>query len=97
MLKDVFYSYDALGRLTKKTLGDDPDNIGDIVFGYDIHGWTTGIEARNNWGQDLVFGEALRYASPQKPGTTARYDGNITDLNRYGASGLSEMLSSVQA
>ena len=66
-------------------MGDGPDNIGNIAFGYDIHGWTTGIEARNNWGQDLVFGETLRYASPQKPGTTARYDGNITDLNRYGA------------
>jgi len=94
-LRPVYYTYDELGRLSRKEIGDGPDNIGSIAFGYDLHGWTTDIAAYNNWDSDLVFSETLRYASPQKPGTTARYDGNITDLNRYGASGLSEMLSSV--
>ena len=79
-LRDVFYYYDDLGRLSRKEIGDGPDNIGNIAFDYDLHGWTTGIEARNNWGQDTVFRETLRYASPQKPGTMARYDGNISEI-----------------
>ena len=79
-LLPVCYTYDELGRLSRKEMGDGPEHIGDITFGYDLHGWTTGIEARNNWGQDLVFGETLRYASPTKPGSMARYDGNISEI-----------------
>ena len=78
--KPVYYSYDALGRLSQKIIGDGPDNVGYIAFDYDIHGWATGISARNNFGQDLVFGETLRYASPQKPGSTARFDGSISEI-----------------
>ena len=79
-LLPVYYNYDELGRLSRKEIGDGPDNFGNIAFDYDLHGWTTGIEARNNWGQDTVFRETLRYASPQKPGTTSRYDGNISEI-----------------
>ena len=80
-LRSLTYEYDELGRLARKTYGDGPDNIGYAAFDYDIHGWTTGIEARNNWGQDVVFGETLRYASPTKPGSMARYDGNISEIS----------------
>ena len=79
-LRSLTYEYDELGRLARKTYGDGPDNIGYAAFDYDIHGWTTGIAAYNNWGSDLVFSETLRYASPQKAGSTARFDGNIAEI-----------------
>ena len=79
-LKDMFYVYDALGRLWEKNTADGPGNIGNIAFDYDIHGWTTGITATKYGSQETIFSEALRYASPQKPGTTARYDGNISEI-----------------
>ena len=67
--------------MTKKTLGDGPEHIGDITFDYDIHGWTTDIAATNNWGQDQIFAETLRYAAPSKSGSTARFDGNISEIS----------------
>ena len=74
----VFYSYDALGRMSTKTFGHYDDYIfGTQSFDYDIHGWSTGISASYN-GNDL-FSETLRYASTQKPGTDARWDGNIAE------------------
>ena len=88
-LRPVYYTYDELGRLSRKEMGDGPDNIGDIAFDYDIHGWTTDIEARNNWEQVPVFGETLRYASPQKPGSTARFDGNISEITYASYNGTS--------
>ena len=77
-LADVNCSYDALGHLTGKAFDDamDPD-FGTQSFDYDIHGWSTGISASYN-GNDL-FSETLRYASTQKPGTDARWDGNIAE------------------
>ena len=80
ILSPVYCFYDELGRLIRKEIGDGPDNVGNIAFSYDIHGWTTGIEARNNWGQDLVFRETLRYASPSRGGSVARFDGNISEI-----------------
>ena len=34
-----------------------------------------------------MFRETLRYASPQKPGTTARYDGNISEITFTSSNG----------
>ena len=80
VLADVNCSYDALGHLTGKTIGHYDDYIfGTQSFDYDIHGWVTDIEARDNLGEDLVFKEVLCYASTQKPGTAARWDGNIAE------------------
>ena len=77
-LADVACSYDALGRLAGKTFGDAMDSgYGTQSFQYDIHGWPTAISASYN-GDDL-FSETLRYASTQKPGTTAMWDGNIAE------------------
>ncbi len=77
-LANVNCSYDALGRLTGKTFGNAMESgFGTQSFDYDIHGWTTGISASYN-GNDL-FSETLRYASTQKPGTAARWDGNIAE------------------
>ena len=36
-----------------------------------------------------MFRETLRYASPQKPGTTARYDGNISEITYTSYNGTS--------
>ena len=36
-----------------------------------------------------MFGDTLRYASPQKPGTTARYDGNISEITYASYNGTS--------
>ena len=79
-LKDMFYVYDALGRLWEKTIADGASYIGIISYDYDLHGWTTGITATKYGSQETIFSETLRYASPQKPGTTARYDGNISEI-----------------
>ena len=76
----VYYSYDALGRMSTKTFGHYDDYIfGTQSFDYDIHGWSTGISASYN-GNDL-FSETLRYASTQKPGTAARWDGGIAEAS----------------
>ena len=80
-LRPVYYTYDELGRLSRKEIGDGPDNIGNIAFDYDLHGWTTDIAATNNWGQDQIFAETLRYAAPSKSGSTARFDGNISEIS----------------
>ena len=79
-LRSLTYEYDELGRLSQKIMGDGPDHIGYAAFDYDIHGWTTDIAAYNNWDSDLVFSETLRYAAPQKGGSTARYDGGISEI-----------------
>ena len=80
-LRPVYYIYDELGRVSRRIIGDGPDNTGYVAFNYDIHGWVTDIEARDNLGEDLVFKEVLRYASTQKPGTAARWDGNIAEAS----------------
>ena len=76
----VFYSYDALGRMSAKTFGHYDDYIfGTQSFEYDIHGWPTAISASYN--SDDLFSESLRYAITQKPGTAARWDGNIAEAS----------------
>ena len=77
-LAPVTYAYDTLGRLRSKTFGNADDNgYGTEAFTYYIHGWATAINSLYN-GSDL-FREALNYASVQKPGTAARWDGNIAE------------------
>ena len=79
-LAAVACSYDALGRLAGKTFGDAMDSgYGTQSFQYDIHGWPTAISASYN-GDDL-FSETLRYASTQKPGAAARWDGGIAEAS----------------
>ena len=77
-LAPVTYAYDTLGRLSSKTFGyADGNGYGTESFTYDIHGWATAINSLYN-GSDL-FQETIRYASTQKPGTTARWNGNIAE------------------
>jgi RHS repeat-associated protein len=47
----------------------------------------TGMDARKDWGMTTLLSETLRYASPQKPVTTARFDGNISEITFASYSG----------
>jgi RHS repeat-associated protein len=70
--------YDALGQLSKKTLGT---GLEDLTYNYNIRGWLTGINkayantAAENSGSDAhYFGMELSY---DYGFTTAQYNGNI--------------------
>jgi RHS repeat-associated protein len=70
--------YDALGQLSKKTLGT---GLEDLTYNYNIRGWLTGINkayvntaAENNGSDAHYFGMELSY---DYGFSTAQYNGNI--------------------
>ena len=93
-LATVHYTYDELGRLVGKTVGDSNNPALETSLAYDLHGWTTGIDVTMDGGSGSpvpVFGEALRYASPVKDPSAGRFDGNIAETaftHRIGSSTL---------
>ncbi len=78
LMEPVTYGYDELGRLVSKSVGDSDDPMLETAFGYDIHGWTTSINAAI--GNTSVFSEGLRYASAAKDQSAVRFDGNISEI-----------------
>ncbi|WP_292267562.1 DUF6443 domain-containing protein [Butyricimonas sp.] len=62
----VVYTYDAVGRLMTKQLGNVTETMS-----YNVRGWLTGKES-------VPFKMKLRYESPQG-GSPARYNGNISE------------------
>ncbi|MBP9992619.1 MAG: hypothetical protein KBS73_04180 [Bacteroidales bacterium] len=82
-LQGITYSYDTLGRLAQKQGGSSLSE----TYGYDLHGWTSGIEASRGGG--TLFSEHIRYNNPQKPDAVALYSGNISEIesSQYGATG----------
>ena len=82
-LARVFYTYDDLGRLQQKLVGETTDPSVRTTIFYDLHGWTTSLATimRDDGGflTNNVFAESLRYASPVKDQAAARYDGNISE------------------
>ena len=72
----VSYSYDDLGRLSSKSLGNNCTES----LSYDVHGWTTQIQAK--FGSTELFRENLRYNAPTKNASSrARYDGLISEIS----------------
>ncbi|MBQ6302262.1 MAG: hypothetical protein IJK75_07740 [Bacteroidales bacterium] len=78
LMEPVTYGYDELGRLVSKSVGDSDDPMLETAFGYDIHDWTTSINAAI--GNTSVFSETLRYASAVKDQSAVRFDGNISEI-----------------
>ena len=78
VLRPVYYVYDELGRLSRKTIGDGPDYVGNVTFTYDLHGWTKEIEVETGWDDETVFSETLSYADTLKDPYACRFDGNIS-------------------
>ncbi|MCQ2164250.1 MAG: DUF6443 domain-containing protein [Bacteroidales bacterium] len=79
-LATVTYSYDELGRPSGKTVtGANGSTFIDEDIDLDIHGWTTGITAKRN-GSVPFFFENLSYTNPSISISTARFDGNISEI-----------------
>ena len=80
VLDTVDYCYDALGRLTSKSVGDKIAQ----TYDYDLRGWTRGITATRD--TSVLFSETMRFENPQMPGSTALYSGNISEIEtvQYG-------------
>ena len=82
-LATVHYSYDDLGRLAGKTVGDGGSPLLETDYTYDLHGWTTGIDVAMadgvGNGMSAVFTETLRYADAGKDPLAKRFDGNISE------------------
>ena len=68
----VVYSYDDLGRVTQRTLGNGIVETQE----YNIQGWLTQVAAQKVSAN--IFNQTLRYYNPAK-GTSALYSGNISE------------------
>ncbi len=75
--------YDELGQLKKKKLhsDDNSDFTQTVDYAYNIRGWLSSINDPGSLGDDS-FGMKLFYQDVTgSPGTTARYNGNITGIS----------------
>lgn len=61
------YAYDDLGRLTSLTR---PGNAGSMLYGYDLHGWTTSVKG-NSFEEHLFYADNGGLCTPC-------YNGNIS-------------------
>ena len=68
----VVYSYDDLGRVTQRTLGNGIVETQE----YNIQGWLTQVAAQK--GSANIYNQTLRYYNPTK-GTAALFSGNISE------------------
>ena len=76
----VSYSYDELGRLSGRTVGDTsmPWVISEALS-YDLHGWRTGSTAGTASDPDSLFSQTIRRQDAAAPGASPRWDGTISE------------------
>lgn len=86
----VFNTYDELGQLiSKKVGGQDSSNpnyqntngLQEIDYSYNIRGWMKAINDVNTPNPSKLFAFQLNYNTPEDPGTTALYNGNISETH----------------
>jgi RHS repeat-associated protein len=73
-------NYDDLGQLISKGVGGTSyqARLQNIDYTFNIRGWLKGINDPNNLGTDL-FGFKLNYNTPEISGSTAMFNGNISE------------------
>ena len=79
-------TYDELGRLNKKKVGN---NLQEISYAYNIRGWVTGINSGDiaatapyTLNNGKLFGYRIKYINPDNPSLgAAKYNGNIAEVD----------------
>ena len=79
-LDDITYGYDVLGHPASRSCGG---KISETQT-YDIRGWNECLTASR--GSNVLFGETLRYSSPESSQSEGQHNGNITEItsSHYG-------------
>lgn len=81
-------TYNEISELVNKKIGGTGANAYQSVdYTYNIRGWLTGINNPNNLGNSL-FGYEIKYHNPSNSiNTSAKYNGNISELSWKTANG----------
>ncbi len=75
-------TYDALGQLERKKVGNNTSNpLQTVDYQYNIRGWLTHINDPNTTLTDDLFAFKINYNTPEIANTTPLYNGNISETH----------------